>query len=53
MEKKAIEKKYQKKINEIKKFDKAYFKYDNPIVSDKDYDNAKKEILILEKKYTY
>ena len=53
MQKKEIEKNYIKKINELKKHDKAYFKYDNPLISDKDYDVVKKEILNLEKKYKY
>ena len=41
MERKRIEKLYLKKINEIKKFDKAYFDNDNPIISDKDYDHIR------------
>ena len=53
MEKKEIEKNYIDKLNKLKKYDKAYFDSSNPIVSDKDYDIAKKEILDLEKKYQY
>ena len=53
MERKEIEKVYNKKINELKKYDKAYFKDDNPLISDKDYDDIKKEILDLEKKHKY
>ena len=53
MQKKEIEKFYIKKINELKKYDEAYFRQDNPIVSDKIYDDIKKEILDLEKKYKY
>ncbi len=53
MERKEIEKVYIKKINQLKKFDKAYFDDDNPIVSDSDYDQVKEEILNLEKKYSY
>ena len=53
MERKEIEKLYFKKINELKKFDKAYFDDDNPIISDRDYDYIKQEILNLEKKYSY
>ena len=53
MERKEIEKVYVKKINKLKKYDEAYFKYDNPIISDKDYDDIKQEILNLEKKYNY
>ena len=44
MEKKEIEKVYFKKINQLRKFDKAYFDDDNPIISDKDYDHIKQEI---------
>ena len=53
MERKEIEKAYVKKINKLKKYDEAYFKYDSPIISDKDYDDIKQEILNLEKKYNY
>jgi len=53
MQKKIIEKFYLDKINELKKHDKAYFELDNPIISDKTYDEIKKEILNLEKKYKY
>ena len=42
MQRKEIEKVYIKKINELKKYDKAYFKDDNPIISDKDYDILKR-----------
>ena len=47
MQKKEIEKIYIKKIYELKKYDEAYFKHDNPIISDKDYDDIKAEILNL------
>ena len=53
MQRKEIEKKYIKKINELRKNDEAYFEHDSPIISDKDYDIIKKEILDLEKKYEY
>jgi len=53
MQRKKVEKFYIKKINELKKYDKAYFDQDSPIVSDREYDNIKKEILNLEKKYSY
>ena len=53
MHKKEIEKNYIKKINELKRHDKAYFENDNPIISDQKYDNIKQEILNLEKKYKY
>ena len=53
MQKKEIEKFYINKINELKKHNKAYFRDDNPLISDKDYDDIKGEILDLEKKYKY
>ena len=53
MQKKEIEKVYFEKINQLKKFDKAYFDEDSPIISDKDYDNFKNQILHLEKKFKY
>ena len=53
MQKKEIEKIYITKINQIKKYDRAYFERDNPLISDKDYDIIKQEILKLEKKYKY
>ena len=43
MQKKEIEKVYIKKINKLRKHDEAYFKHDNPIISDKDYDDIKEE----------
>ena len=45
MQKKEIEKIYIKKINELKKHNKAYFDDDNPIIYDKKYDDIKEEIL--------
>ena len=34
MQRKKIEKAYIKKINELKKHDKAYFEHDSPTISD-------------------
>ena len=45
MQKKEIEKVYIGKINQLKKYDKAYFEHDSPLISDKDYDSIKEEIL--------
>tara|TARA_B100000029_G_scaffold498248_1_gene566796 strand:+ start:112 stop:2148 length:2037 start_codon:yes stop_codon:yes gene_type:complete len=53
MQRKEIEKFYIKKINELRKHDEAYFNHDSPLISDKDYDSIKIEILNLEKKYKY
>ena len=53
MQRKDIEKIYAKKINELKIYDKAYFKDDNPLISDKEYDDIKQKILEFESKYDY
>ena len=53
MKRKEIEKIYIKKINKLKRYNETYFKNDNPIVSDSDYDRLKEEILEFEKKYIY
>ena len=53
MDKKEIEKIYLEKIDRLKKFDKAYFDEDKPIISDKDYDHIKQEVIDLEEKYSY
>jgi DNA ligase (NAD+) len=44
---------YKKKINLLKKHNQAYFDNDNPIISDAKYDELKKDIINLEKKYDY
>ncbi len=44
---------YKKKINELKKHNKFYFENSNPEISDKEYDEIKKEILNLEKRFSY
>ena len=49
MNKKDIEKNFKKKIEEIKKHNDLYFNQDKPIISDANYDELKKDILILEK----
>ncbi len=48
-----IKKKYNKKISEILKHNENYYDKNNPIISDNDYDELKKEILDLEKKYKF
>ena len=50
---KLIKKNYLKKVNLINKYNKAYYKNNNPIVDDFKYDNLKLEILDLEKKYQF
>ena len=44
---------YKKKINEIKKHNKLYFVKSSPKISDSQYDEIKREILDLEKKYSF
>ena len=53
MEKKESEKLYLNKIKEINKHNKLYYSEDSPIISDKEYDELKKEILELESKYSF
>jgi DNA ligase (NAD+) len=53
MQRKEVEEIYLKKLQKLKKYNKTYFDDDNPIVSDKDYDTIKLEILSLEKKYKF
>ena len=44
---------YKKKIREIKKHNNLYFNHDNPNISDKEYDDLKKEIILLENKHLF
>ncbi len=53
MKKVEINKLYKKKIKLINKYNQFYFNESAPIVSDKIYDELKKEILVLENKYTF
>ena len=50
---KKVEKLYKDKISKFLKFNKAYFEKDRPIVSDLEFDNLKKELLDLVKKYPH
>ena len=49
MDKKKIIKEYKEKINLLKKYNKFYYEKSKPIVSDKDYDDLKQNILQIEK----
>ncbi len=51
--KNKISKIYKEKIKRFNKFNKAYFEKDNPIISDYEFDNLKKELINLEKKYPF
>ena len=53
MNKKAIEKDYNKKVKFINKLNQFYYNKSKPIVQDFEYDELKKEIFSLEKKYNF
>jgi DNA ligase (NAD+) len=53
MSRKEIQEQYNKKIKLISKYNKFYHDRSEPIVSDHNYDELKKDILLLEKKYRY
>ena len=53
MSKKEIQEQYNQKIKLISKYNKFYYDRSEPIVSDHKYDELKKDILLLEKKYRY
>ena len=44
---------FKKKVLILKKHNKLYYGYDKPEITDKDYDELKKDLLILEKKHSY
>ena len=53
MIKDQIKKKYDLKINEFIKHNKLYYDKSSPVISDRKFDDLKKEIIDLEKKYSY
>ena len=53
MNKEVIRKNYKKKIKLINDYNQKYYDENLPIISDSDYDELKKEILALEKKYSF
>jgi len=53
MKKKKLQIEYSEKINLISKLNKFYYDDNNPKVNDQEYDELKKEILELEKKYKF
>ena len=53
MKESEIKKYYKKKISDIKSHNKYYFEKSSPKISDKEYDEIKKEIIELEKKYSF
>ena len=52
-EKNKIIKLYKEKNQELLKFNKAYFEKDNPIISDFEFDELKKELFQLAKKHPF
>ena len=53
MQKKLIKDQYKKKIRLISKYNKLYYNESNPIISDSEYDDLKREVILLEKKYDF
>ena len=53
MNKKEIELEYKKKIKLLVNYNKKYYDASKPLVSDKEYDDLKNAILILESKYSF
>ena len=53
MNKKEIELEYKKKIKLLVNYNKKYYDASKPLVSDKEYDDLKNTILILESKYSF
>ena len=53
MNKKQVQKLYVEKNDKLKKYNEAYFKKDEPIVSDAEYDDLKKTIIEFESKYNF
>ena len=53
MNNKKIKDQYQKDIDLINEYNKFYYDKSNPKVSDKEYDELKKTILLLEDKYHF
>ncbi len=51
--KNAVTRNFKKKIAELKKHNLHYFNKDNPVISDKDYDELKKEIINLQEKHQF
>jgi DNA ligase (NAD+) len=53
MNKDLIKKKYKKKIKKINYYNKRYYNDNISEITDSEYDDLKKNIINLEKKYTY
>ena len=53
MNKKEIQEKYKKKIKLFDKLNRFYYDKSKPLVTDREYDNLKNEILLFENKYQF
>ncbi len=53
MNKKKLESEYKKKIKLFTNYNKKYYDDSKPLVTDKEYDDLKNSILILESKYSF
>ena len=53
MNEKILKKEYSKKISDLQKHNQAYYDRSDPLITDAEYDNLKKEIIYLEKKYDF
>ena len=53
MNKKNIQLDYKKKIKKIIELNEHYYDHSKPLVSDAEYDELKKKIILLEKKYSF
>ena len=53
MNKKEIQKIYNKKIKLFHKYNKNYYESSSPLVADREFDELKKNILLFEKKYSF
>ena len=49
----SLSKNYKKKLKLLENYNKQYYQNQKPLVSDKEYDELKSEILELEKKYGF
>ncbi len=50
---KEVEKKYKRKVKEFQKHNKLYYDKSTPVISDREFDKLKADIINLEKKYSF
>ena len=53
MNKKEIQENYNKKIELINDYNRYYYNESSPLISDGEYDEIKRDIILLEKKYKF